>query len=310
MGGFFCALFIEFFCIVVYKYCVHSPKIQAMKTLCYLLLIGTFVAVGCSGNSDDANSPTSNKSEVQTDSTNQEEAKEEKFISGLEITYQNFKSEKCFEADPEDEYSQDFCANNVVKQMIVKLTDQEVAKKINNRIFKAITDKPAGSISMKKWVNQVQQLESIYEASNYEVTCSQVEKGDDFLCMSVGSYSFSYGAAHGSSTAYYLTFDLKSGNEIKLKDLLSDGYKKALTRLGEKAFLKAWGNDGWEFTPGRGDFFLPDNFAITKKGLLFQYQQYEIGPYAAGMPEILIKYDQIKEFIPEGSLLNTFISAK
>ena len=194
-----------------------------------------------------------------------------------------------------------------MKQMLVALTDPKVSEKINAVIFKSITDKPIGSISMKKWVSKVQEVESIYEASAEEISCSSDLQTEDLLCMSISWYSYSYGAAHPSGSISNYNFDLRTGKKLQLDDLLKDGYKKELKRLGEKAFIKANGSSGWEFTPGRGDFFLPDNFSITKKGLRFTYGQYEIGPYAAGSPELLIRYDQISQFIQEDSPLMKFV---
>jgi hypothetical protein len=264
----------------------------------------------CGGNTNENQRNTADKKEDVAADTTSQEVEEEKFVSGLAVSYKNFKSEKCFEADAEDEYSEPFCAEINVRQMLVTLTDTKVAEKINAVIFKSITDKPMGSTSMKKWVSKVQETESIYDASAEEITCSSDLQTEDLLCMSIGWNSYSYGAAHGMAAINTHNFDLRTGKELKLDDLLKEGYKKELKRLGEKAFIKTNGSSGWEFTPGRGDFFLPDNFSITKKGLLFVYGQYEIGPYAAGSPEVLLRYDQISQFIPEDSHLMQFIEAK
>lgn len=272
-----------------------------------LFLAVALSLLSCGGNSEENQSVSKdNKDKKMVDTTSQVEP-EEKFVSGLKISFKNFASERCFEADPEDEYSEPFCAERKVKQMVVSLTDATVAEKINATIFKSITDKPMGSLSMKKWVTQIQQLEEIYEATAEEINCITDMQNEYLLCMSVSAYSYAYGAAHGSSIIVHHNFDLKTGEDLQLNDLLSDGYKKELKRIGEKIFLKTNGSDGWEFTPGRGDFFLPDNFSITKKGLLFTYGQYEIGPYAAGSPQVLIRYDQLLKFIPEDSYLSPFV---
>jgi hypothetical protein len=261
----------------------------------------------CGGNSEENKTvSTESKDKKMVDTTSQVE-QEEKFESGLKISFKTFASEKCFEADPEDEYGEPFCAERKVKQMLVALTDAAVAEKINATIFKSITDKPMGSISMKKWVSQIQQLEGIYEAAAEEINCITDLQNEYLLCMSVSAYSYSYGAAHGSSGIVNHNFDLKTGKDLQLNDLLKEGYKKELKRLGEKIFLKTNGSEGWDFRPGKGDFFLPDNFSITKKGLLFTYGQYEIGPYAVGSPQVLIRYDQLLKFIPEDSYLTPFV---
>jgi len=53
-------------------------------------------------------------------------------------------------------------------------------------------------------------------------------------------------------------------------------------------------------------FTLTDNFAITKKGLKFVYNPYEVAPYALGQQEIMIPYALIKELIRKDGLLANF----
>jgi len=51
-------------------------------------------------------------------------------------------------------------------------------------------------------------------------------------------------------------------------------------------------------------FKLTANFAITKEGLKFLYNPYEIAPYALGQQEIIIPYAALGELIKPNSLLN------
>ena len=55
-----------------------------------------------------------------------------------------------------------------------------------------------------------------------------------------------------------------------------------------------------------GEFELNDNFEISEKGLTFLFNQYEIGPYAIGMPEIFIPYSKMKGLIKEDGVLKQF----
>ena len=40
--------------------------------------------------------------------------------------------------------------------------------------------------------------------------------------------------------------------------------------------------------------FNPQSFYLTPNGLVIYYQQYEVGPYAAGIIEFTIPYEQIR----------------
>ena len=42
---------------------------------------------------------------------------------------------------------------------------------------------------------------------------------------------------------------------------------------------------------------LTDNFSFNKDGITFLYQPYAIGPYVMGMPELTIKYQDLKGVI-------------
>jgi hypothetical protein len=108
-----------------------------------------------------------------------------------------------------------------------------------------------------------------------------------------------YGAAHPNSGIQVLNFDLKTGALISLNDLFSPGSRKDLKKIVEKAFIKAWGGEDWDFTPRSGDFNLSENFSLERDGLHLYYNQYEIGPYAMGAPEVTIAWKEISKLLKE-----------
>jgi hypothetical protein len=82
---------------------------------------------------------------------------------------------------------------------------------------------------------------------------------------------------------------------------LIPNYSDELNKIAEEKFIKINGNYGWDFQPG--EFKLNNNFALKKGGLLFMFNSYEIGTYAAGNPQVFIPYHEIKKLIKSGSLL-------
>lgn len=118
------------------------------------------------------------------------------------------------------------------------------------------------------------------------------------------------GGAHGTSAQHYFNFDLDREKPVKLSDLLEDNQRSALEKLVYQQF-KTWVLDSelasnvveyeqvWKFT-------LTDNFYLGKNGLILQYGEYEIGPYAVGLPRFEIPYDQLNgivktEYLPKVS---------
>lgn len=135
---------------------------------------------------------------------------------------------------------------------------------------------------------------------------------DDILCMEGFGYVFE-GGAHGNYYYDYNNFDLKTGERITYKDILSENYMDELTKAGEKIFReffkadanKSLAEQGWfGFEEG---FFVNDNFAICKGGLLIRYNPYEAGAYAIGAPSIFIPYKEIKNIIKADGLIGRLI---
>ncbi|MBZ0199129.1 MAG: DUF3298 and DUF4163 domain-containing protein, partial [Ignavibacteriaceae bacterium] len=117
------------------------------------------------------------------------------------------------------------------------------------------------------------------------------------------------GGAHGNYFYNYSNFDLKTGNQIQYADIFREDHKAELNNVGEKIFRERFKVDpnqslaeqGWfGFENG---FYVSDNFAICKGGLLIRYNPYEAGAYALGAPSIFIPYKEIKNILKEKSVL-------
>ena len=132
--------------------------------------------------------------------------------------------------------------------------------------------------------------------------------------LSLRTTVFRYnGGAHPNTVFIYTNYDLRSGRIINLPEILKGDYQNTLNRLGEAAIRKFYNIDPNE-TLEQGGLFVADgkfktnnNFAITLGGLLFQFNQYEIGPYSFGAPEIYIPYSKINNYINMNSLMTPLL---
>ena len=52
-------------------------------------------------------------------------------------------------------------------------------------------------------------------------------------------------------------------------------------------------------------FKLSDNFYLAQQGLVLQYAEYEIGPYVAGLPRLMIPYEQLQGVLKQEYLPHT-----
>lgn len=103
-------------------------------------------------------------------------------------------------------------------------------------------------------------------------------------------YTF-HGGAHGLTHKACHVFDLKTGNPIKLDDIFTDleSLNQLLTRkahvdfkLPETVSLQEFG------CIGADSIYATDNFYITREGIGFIYNEYEIACYAGGSFDIMI----------------------
>ena len=227
--------------------------------------------------------------------------------TGLSFTKFTLKSENCdLPISDGMEIDEDWCNTREIDGLKVSMKDAEVAQKINVLIEKVITG-PMWSApgtgkekSLKEFMADIKNTSNETGDIDYmqdSYTCRLADSSNTFLSMHIFSEYYGLGAAHGQHGISVINVDLKTGNQIKLKDVLVDNYKSALKALGKRKFLEQNGNDeGWFLEDGQ-PFELPEVFSITRKGITFTYQVYEIGPYAAGAPEVFLS---IKDL---GSLL-------
>ena len=229
--------------------------------------------------------------------------------TGLSFKKFTLKAENCdMPFDDEMEIDEDWCNTREINGLKVSMKDAEVAQKINVLIEKEITGAGGGKKkSFKQFIAEIKNSsnesgEMEYMQDSY--TCSLADSSNTFLSMYIFAEYYAFGAAHGQHGSSVLNIDLKTGNQIKLKDVLVDNYQSALKPLAKRKFLAQNGNEGWWFFENADQpFELPEVFSITRKGIAFTYQHYEIGPYAAGAPEIFLSINDLGSLLKENPYL-------
>jgi hypothetical protein len=120
------------------------------------------------------------------------------------------------------------------------------------------------------------------------------------------------GGAHANPTFSYFNYDLKKHEAIVLDSLLTPGSRPKLEAIGERIFRKNEGisqtqslNNNYFFEGGK--FRLNDNYTLTREGLAFLYNPYEIKAYAEGTTKLVIPYAEIKHIIRPNSIISRFL---
>lgn len=130
-------------------------------------------------------------------------------------------------------------------------------------------------------------------------TMDVVSNADGLLSLGFKNYAFT-GGAHGSYGTQLMTFDIKNKKLMTLNDVFKSNYKSvlnaALTRKARWYFgLKP--DESLEGNAFDSAIEANDNFAITRKGILFNYVPYEIASYAQGEIQLFIPFEELKSIL-------------
>ena len=137
----------------------------------------------------------------------------------------------------------------------------------------------------------------------------EVKFASDHLATLSFSESGYTGGAHPFSGQRYFVLDLDSGKQLTLADLLASGYETPLNTVGEAAFRAERGLSASASLEEAGFWFANNlfkvntNFGVLGKGLTFNFNPYEVAPYAMGATEFTVPYGEIAALIPDTSPL-------
>ncbi len=125
---------------------------------------------------------------------------------------------------------------------------------------------------------------------------------DDILLCSNLTYIYLSGA-HGVTSVKYYNVDLQQRKILGYNDIFSENAKEVLHPLLIEGLCHYFdvGKDqlGEQlFESDLQKLNLPESIpALTKDGVLFQYQAYEIAAYAAGCPSFVVPYDKLQDIL-------------
>jgi hypothetical protein len=118
------------------------------------------------------------------------------------------------------------------------------------------------------------------------------------------------GGAHPYKFNHYIVFNTSISKKLLLADVLTNPNDKKLLQIGEKYFRQEMNipgstrlSEAGYFSMSddhAGNFYFPENFALTDSLIKFYYNDYEIASYAQGPSSMSIPLREIKEFLKEG----------
>jgi len=132
--------------------------------------------------------------------------------------------------------------------------------------------------------------------------------------LSIQCEKYEYmGGAHGSLNNTFANFDLGTGAEIAVESLFLPNSKQEISTIAEQSFRiknnisekQTFEEAGYWFADNK--FYLPQKFYLLRDKIVFQYEEYEIAPYAMGAQIVEIPYTQIEKFLLKDSILANFL---
>ena len=145
---------------------------------------------------------------------------------------------------------------------------------------------------------------------DYDVTMAN----DNLISVVFNESEYSSGAAHPNSFSTTFNYDLQNGKELKLRDLfnananylqtISTQCVRILSAKLKKleAFSEENVKDG---TAPKAENF--QSWNITRKGLLFNFDPYEVAAYALGPQDALVSYENLKGLLRQDSPIAPFL---
>lgn len=124
-----------------------------------------------------------------------------------------------------------------------------------------------------------------------------------YISFTQQNYDYT-GGAHGMPYWVPHTFDLETGNELKLSDIVANSeeeFKDIVTAQFTEMYNVDPGmywDDSVQYVHDETD--LESAFYLTQNGLVIYYGPYDLAPYAAGFQEIVVPYDKLELYIPLG----------
>jgi len=148
---------------------------------------------------------------------------------------------------------------------------------------------------------------------SYSITAQVLFNAAGIVSMRYEAFSFE-GGAHPNTVYTNSSYVRATGSVITLDDLLKPGYEKKLNAIGLQEFRREHGIKEGQSLAGAGyfvndnTFHLNHNFFITKAGLVFQFNQYEIAPYYFGAQQVLIPFPALKGLLLPHSPIESLTS--
>lgn len=127
--------------------------------------------------------------------------------------------------------------------------------------------------------------------------CTVTYNENCILSLFFDAYQFT-GGAHGNTTRTSDTWDLGCGRRVTMARFFEPGatYKAyVISAVNEQIRVQLETEEGMYFEDYETNvarYFNVNSFYLVPEGLVIYYQQYQLAPYASGIPEFLLPFSK------------------
>ncbi len=150
----------------------------------------------------------------------------------------------------------------------------------------------------------------LYPEMRYDLNIeySVLFHNNNYISIIFNTYAYT-GGAHGMPKVFNVNYDLIADEDVRLSYVFKGNFLEIFSNYSRSYLIKN-GFDDDEWLREGTSATKSDNFSawgFTGKEILVTFQAYQVGPYAIGMPEVLIPLDKFKGYIRSEGVLGQFV---
>jgi len=192
--------------------------------------------------------------------------------------------------------------------------ESEVLEKINDQSRDFIEKEIAS------YKNEAGEGPSIDDSSGgvFNADSSVVLESGNIISVRYNISSYISGAAHPFNFVRGLNLNAKTGDPILLSNILEDSYLDRLSDLTRSKLLQQralnqetidqqqeqWIREGT--SPKEENF---SSYVLSPDAVIFFFNPYQVAPYADGIIEVIVPYEDIKGLIKDGSPIEPLLTS-
>lgn len=191
----------------------------------------------------------------------------------------------------------DFMSTSVNYPILSGLPNKEVEKKLNEQFKQDTLDFAASLENYAKADYENSKKDASYQFIKYEASVEySVRYNKDNILSIIALYYQYTGGAHGTTNQVCYNIDLSTGKNLLVSDLFSQGfnYKEVLVNevlAGIEEEQIIYFDDAKQTVQDMNENV---RYYIEDGHIVIYYSQYEIAPFASGIPEFKIPFSKLK----------------